>query len=88
MTSALRAEQLLIIADEFCESQRVQIRDFGALVGAAAVPDARISGIPVHTGVTAAARALEEAVIRLGPLSGRNREFGRVAREVYVRLFS
>ena len=83
MTPPLSPEQLLLIADEFCATHRVHIRDFGALVAAAAVPGARIAGIPVHEGTAAAGRALAAAVTGLEPLSGRNREFGEACREVY-----
>ena len=88
MTPSLTPEQLLIVADEFCETRRVQVRDFGALVAAAAVPGAHIAGVPVYAGVPAAARALETTVIQLEPLSECNQEFGRIAREVYQRIFS
>lgn len=88
MTPALTPEQLLLIADEFCATHRVQIRDFGALVAAAAVPGARIAGIPVHEGVAASGRALAEAVTRLEPLSDHNREFGEACGRLYQILHS
>ncbi|MDO5511496.1 TetR family transcriptional regulator [Corynebacterium sp.] len=86
MTPALTPEQLLLIADQFCATRRVQVRDFGALVAAAAVPGARISGIAVYPGPSAAGLALAEAVARLQPLTDANEEFGAVCREVYLRL--
>lgn len=86
MIPALTPEQLLIIADEFCAAHLVTVRDFGALAGAAAVPGARINGIPVHAHPTAAGTALSDAVNRLEPLTGFNREFGEMCRAVYQRL--
>ncbi|QGU03307.1 TetR family transcriptional regulator [Corynebacterium comes] len=86
MTPSLTPEQLLLIADEFCATHRVQIRDFGALVAAAAVPGARIDGIPVHATSHAAGEALARMVDRLEPLSDLNREFGAVCRAVYHRF--
>lgn len=88
MTPSLTPEQLLLIADEFCATHRVQIRDFGALVAAAAVPGAHIAGIPVYEGTAAAGRALAEAVTRLEPLSDHNREFGRACGKLYRILHS
>ncbi|GAB3692540.1 TetR family transcriptional regulator [Corynebacterium nasicanis] len=88
MTPGLTAEQVLLLADEFCAAHRVQIRDFGALVAAATVPGAQISGIPVHAGTQAAGRAFAEAVIALEPLSDRNRDFAAVCRKVYLLMYS
>lgn len=86
MIPTLTPEQLLLIADEFCGVHPAVLRDFGALAGAAAVPGARIDGIPVHAHPTAAGTALEEAVTRLEPLDRLNREFGSFCRVVYMRL--
>ena len=88
MTPSLTPEQLLLIADEFCATHRVQIRDFGALVAAAAVPGAHIAGIPVYEGTAASGRALAEAVTRLEPLSDHNREFGEACGKLYPILHS
>lgn len=88
MTPVLTAEQMLIIADEFCEAHRIHVQDFAALVAAAAVPGAQISGIPIHVNASAAGRALAIAVARLEPLSDYNREFGEVCRDMYRRLSS
>lgn len=86
MTPSLTPEQLLLIADEFCATHRVQIRNFSALVAAAAVPGARIDGIPVHADSNAAGEALARAVNRLEPLSDLNREFGAACRAIYHRF--
>lgn len=85
MTPSLTPEQLLLVADEFCTAHRVRIRDFAALVAAAAVPGARIHSIPVHADTATAGEALARAVIRLEPLSGRNREFAAACEAIYVR---
>ncbi len=86
MIPTLTAEQMLLIADEFCDIHRVTVRDFGALVAAAAVAGARIDGIPVHDHPAAAGDALADTIRRLEPLSGFNREFGEMCRAVYRRL--
>lgn len=85
MTPGLTPEQVLLIADEFCDTHRVTVDDFSALVAVAAVPGARIDGVPVHADANAAAGAFSSAVEHLEPLSGRNREFAVACREVYIR---
>lgn len=82
----LSPEQLLLIADEFCNSHRVRVINFAALVAAAAVPGAKLEGIPIHADTSAAGEALEEAIIRLEPLSDRNKDFSHVCRQIYRRL--
>lgn len=86
MTPPLSPEQLLLIADKFCEIHRVQIRDFSALVAAAAVPGARIDGIRVHADAIKAGEALAAAVTRLEPLNNLNKEFGTVCQRIYHRM--
>lgn len=82
----LSTEQLLSIADEFCESYPARIRSFGAIAAAAAVPGARVHGIPVYDSPAVAAAGLSEAVIRLEPLTAHNVDFARVCSAVYQRL--
>lgn len=84
MTLSLTPEQLLIIADEFCAFHHVQVRDFSALVAAAAVPGARIDGIRVHSDVFTAAAALSTALVALKPLTGLHSQFAEVCRQVYL----
>lgn len=86
MTPSLTPEQILLLADKFCEAHKVRIHDYSALVAAAAVPGARIDGIPIHAHPLAAGEALAQAVVRLEPLSELNREFGAVCRGVYHRF--
>ncbi|MDO5669909.1 MAG: TetR family transcriptional regulator [Corynebacterium sp.] len=86
MIPRLSPEQLLLIADEFCTTHGTQVQDFGALVAAAAVPGARIAGIPVHDNSSAAADSLAAAVSALRPLTARNELFAAACRAVYVRL--
>lgn len=85
MTRPLTPEQLLLIADEFCDAHRVSVRDFSALVAAAAVSGARIDAVPVHASPSSAADALARTIVALEPLSARNREFAAVCQEVYLR---
>ncbi|GAB2516822.1 hypothetical protein CATRI_00035 [Corynebacterium atrinae] len=80
----LSPEQLLLVADEFCEFHRCQVRSFSALVAAAVVPGARLDGVWVHASVPTAAAALEETVVQLQPLDRHNTEFGALCREVYL----
>lgn len=82
---ALSAEQLLAIADEYCSFHGCHIRSFGFLTAAAAVPGARLHGVPVFDSVSAAAAALSSAIVALEPLSDSNAGFAEVAGEVYRR---
>ena len=79
------AEQLLAVADEYCAFHGCQVRSFAALASAAAVPGARLHGVPVFDLVEAAAAALAETIRALEPLSGANAGFADVAAEVYRR---
>ena len=82
----LSAEQLLRIADEFCAVTRVpvRVRSFAALCAAAAVPGARVHGVPVFDSVVSAADALAATIAAVEPLTGENRGFAQVARQVYL----
>lgn len=82
----LSGEQLLLIAEEFCAAHPVRVRSFAALVAAAAVPGARLHGIPVFDSPRAGGAALAEAVRSLRPLSAENETFARVCQEVYRRF--
>ncbi|MCQ4620039.1 TetR family transcriptional regulator [Corynebacterium sp. CCUG 71335] len=81
----LTPEQLLIIADEFCAHHGGAIRSYSALCAAAAIPGARIEGIPVFDSPVAAGEALARGVVKLEPLRGDNSAFASTARDVYVR---
>lgn len=82
---SLSPEQLLAIADEFCPAARVRVRSFGALVAAAAVPGARVHGVPVFDSPGAAADELARTIAALAPLTGANDAFAEVAARVYAR---
>ena len=79
------AEQLLAVADEYCAFHGCHVRSFAALAASAAVPGARLHGVPVFDSVEAAAAALAETIRALQPLSGSNAGFADVAAEVYRR---
>lgn len=79
------AEQLLAIADEYCSFHGCHVRSFGFLAACAAVPGAKVHGVPVFDSVSAAAAALSEAIVALEPLSAGNAGFAEVAGEVYHR---
>lgn len=85
MTRALSPEQLLAIADEFCPIYKVHVRSFAALAAAAAVPGARIHGVPVCGSVTEGSNSLYDAIVQLQPLTNHNSAFADVARDVYSR---
>ena len=53
-------EQLLAVADEYCAFHGCHVRSFAALAASAAVPGARLHGVPVFDSVEAAAAALAE----------------------------
>lgn len=82
-------EQLLAVADEYCAFHGCHVRSFAALAASAAVPGARLHGVPVFDSVEAAAAALAETIRALQPLSGAGTEsntgFAEVAAEVYRR---
>ncbi|MCT1585611.1 TetR family transcriptional regulator [Corynebacterium sanguinis] len=80
----LSPEQLLAIADEYCEVARVRVKSFPSLCAAAAVPGARVHGVPVFDSAPAAAAALAATVSKLQPLTGANAGFAEVVRRVYL----
>lgn len=82
---ALTPEQLLAIADEFAQTTSAQVQSFSALVACAAVPGAKVHGVPVFDSVEDAARALAGGIEKLQPLSHGNEAFAQVAAEVYRR---
>lgn len=79
------AEQLLAIADEYCDVHGCHVKSFGFLAACAAVPGSRFHGIPVFDSVDAAAEALSSSINALAPLSSNNEGFAAVAAEVYRR---
>ncbi|UIZ92159.1 TetR family transcriptional regulator [Corynebacterium sp. CNCTC7651] len=85
MTRALSAEQLLAIADEFCAATKARVRSFPALAACAAIPGARIHGVPACGSEREAGLLLYDAILNLKPLTSHNAEFGAAAREVYWR---
>lgn len=84
----LTPEQLLIIADHFCETYNVRLKSFSDLAAAAAVPGARFEGIPLYTSPDVAGTALADYICMLKPLSALNVEFSELACDVYRRWAS
>ena len=77
---------MLIIADEVCAQYSVRVVDFAALCAAAAAASASIAGIDVHRGdLRAAERSVARTIMRLEPLSARNKVLAAVAAEVLHR---
>lgn len=81
----LSPEQLLSLADEFTLTTPTHIQSFSALVACAAVPGAKVHGVPVFDSAQDAARGLAETIAKLEPLSSDNERFGQLAEEVYRR---
>lgn len=79
------SRQLLLIADQIAEEYGVTVRNLPAIAAAAAVTTAEISGIPIHRSTEEVGDSLAECILRLEPLSGANREFADVAREILHR---
>ncbi|WP_066528262.1 TetR family transcriptional regulator [Corynebacterium bouchesdurhonense] len=81
----LTPEQVLAVADEFCAARGVHVRSFGALAACAAVPGARIHGVPVCGSPREGAFLLFDATVRLKPLTDHNQTFAAVLRDTYLR---
>lgn len=81
----LAPEQVLVVADEFCAARGVHVRSFAALTACAAVPGARIHGVPVCGSPREGASLLFDATMRLEPLSEHNHTFAAVLRDTYLR---
>ncbi|HIX79460.1 MAG TPA: cell filamentation protein Fic [Candidatus Corynebacterium faecipullorum] len=82
----MNAEQLLLIAREFCQAYRVRVINFAALAAAAAASTATVEGIAVHGSRSAAAESLETVLRAVPALSGKNEEFARFCAEVYLSV--
>lgn len=80
----LTAEQLFIMAEEFCAHRGCSIRSYSALCAAAAIPGARIEGISVFDSPAAAAAALARGIERLEPLHQDNQAFAATAQDIYT----
>ena len=81
-SSALTPEQLLIIAEEFCERFHTRIRSHAALVAIAAIPRATLSGIRIFNTEDAALTSMADTIRRLEPLQGYNTVFAEVVLEI------
>ena len=81
----LSPEQLLIIADECCAKWGTTVRSYSSLCAAAAIPGAKLDGLPVFDSPTAAAAALARGIERLEPLAGFNAPFADAVSKIYPR---
>ena len=81
----LSPEQLLIIADECCTKWGTTLRSYSAICAAAAIPGARLEGLPVFDSPAAAGAALSRGIERLEPLADFNAPFAATAGEIYLR---
>lgn len=82
----MSAEQLLLVAREFCQTYRVRVINFAALAAAAAASTATVEGIAVHGSRSAAAESLETVLRAVPALNGKNEEFARFCTEVYLSV--
>lgn len=80
----MSAEELLVIAREFCAVAGARITNFAALCAASAAAGARIDGIAVHASPRAAADALAGALTAYPALSGANGQFAALCAAIYV----
>lgn len=65
---SLSSEDVLVVADEVCESYLSHLRSMPAICAIAAVTDAAIAGVPVHRSGEARDTAIRDAVRRLQPI--------------------
>ncbi|QPK79175.1 cell filamentation protein Fic [Corynebacterium lizhenjunii] len=82
----MTAEQLLLLAHEFCITHRTTVNNYAALVAGASASTARIEGIAIHANAQEAALALEECLRAFPALSGRNQEFAAFCAEVFLHV--
>ncbi|AKK04374.1 hypothetical protein CMUST_00055 [Corynebacterium mustelae] len=79
----LTPEQLLIIADVFCEEHKLNISNFSALYAIAAITQAAFQGIRVHESAAQVASAIEKTTRTLKPLNSKNSDFAQAVAAVY-----
>lgn len=84
----MTAEQLVLVAREFCARRRVRIVNYSAFVAAAAVVNAKIDGIAVHGSAREKLQALEVTITALKPLSADNEKFARLCCEVLTQRWA
>lgn len=65
---SLSSEDVLVIADEVCESYLSRLRSLPAICAIAAVTDAAVAGVPVHRSGETRDAAIRDAVNRLQPI--------------------
>lgn len=74
----LTSEDVLTLAEEVCAATGDAVRSPAALCAVAAVTDASIGGIAVHRNRAEARAAVDDVVVKLGPLRERNDLFAAV----------
>lgn len=84
----MTAEQLLLVAREFCAQHKTTVTNFGALVAAASVSSARIDGIPVHANRQQAAQAMQQILVAYPALNKHNRDFAALSTRVFMETES
>lgn len=82
----MRSEQLLIVAQRFCEASRVRIINYSALVAAAAAAHARIDGIAVHDNPQQEAASMYAVLMKVGALSDHNKEFAQICAQIHLTV--
>ena len=81
-------EQLVQLAQRFTRAHPARIRNFAALVAAAAASQAKVDGIPVHSTNSQRIAALRDTLVALKPLSAHNVEFAHYCARVLASLLA
>ena len=80
----MSAEQLYLLAQEFCARFQLRIINYSALVAAAAASSARLEGIAIHGNEQQAAKAMAEVLEKVPALNAGNQTFAQYCARVYI----
>ena len=80
----MSAEQLYLLAQEFCARFQLRIINYSALVAAAAASSARLEGIAIHGNEQQAAKAMAEVLEKEPALNAGNQTFAQYCARVYM----
>lgn len=80
----MSAEQLYLLAQEFCARFQLRIINYSALVAAAAASTARLEGIAIHGNEQQAAKAMAEVLEKVPALNAGNQTFAQYCARVYM----
>ena len=80
----MSAEQLYLLAQEFCARFQLRIINYSALVAAASASSARLEGIAIHGNEQQAAKAMAEVLEKVPALNAGNQTFAQYCARVYM----